>query len=383
MKIVFTGGGTGGHFYPIIAIAEAIRDISNERRLLVPQMYFMAPRPFDEEALYENQIRFVPCPAGKMRRYANWRNYTDLLLTARGVLSALISLFALYPDVVVSKGGYTSVPVTIAANILRIPVVVHESDAKPGRANLLAGSRAARIGIAFDSARAYFPKQVQDRIARIGIPIRKEVAFVDAEGAVEELGLDRSIPTLLILGGSSGSVRINRTIIEALPELVSFANVIHQTGKDNFKETQATAEVALGNHEHKSRYHVFPYLNALSLRRAAGAATLIISRAGATAISEISLWHRPAILIPIPEEISHDQRTNAYAYAGTGAATVIEEGNLTPHVLTAEARRITSSHDLIASMSAKGADFAGADAARLIADEVLSIGLSHEPDQSR
>ncbi len=381
MKIVFTGGGTGGHFYPIIAIAEAIREISNERRLLMPQMYFISPKPFDQEALFENQIQFIACPAGKMRRYISVQNFTDLFVTAGGVISALITLFSLYPDVVVSKGGYTSVPVTIAANILRIPVLIHESDAKPGRANLLAAKHAARIAVAFDSAREFFPKKVQDRIARIGIPIRREVAYVDPEGAIQELGLERDIPTILILGGSSGSAKINETILSALPDLVAFANVIHQTGKEHFKEVEGTAKVVL-EHVKKdtaARYHVFPYLNSQSLRRAAGAATVVISRAGSTTISEISLWKKPAILIPIPEAVSHDQRTNAYAYARTGAAVVLEEANMTPHVLASEAHRIALDSALATSMTLKGANFANPEAARMIAEEVLTIGLSHEP----
>ncbi len=382
MKIVFTGGGTGGHFYPIIAIAEGIREIVNERRLLMPEMYFMAPKAFDQESLFENQIRFIANPAGRMRRYHDFRNVTDLFVTFWGVIRALISLFSVYPDVVVSKGGYTSVPVTIAANILGIPVIIHESDAKPGRANLLAAPRASRIAVAFESAREYFPKKVQDRIARIGIPIRREVAYVDTTGAAEELGLERSIPTVLIFGGSSGSARINDTILSALPDLVTFANVIHQTGRDHFKEVEETAKVIIEKSEHKSRYHAFPYLNALSIRRAGGAASIVISRAGATAISEISLWRKPAVLIPIPESVSHDQRTNAYAYARTGAAVVIEEENLSPHVLTAEVKRILTEPGVAEGMGHKGADFANPEAARMIAEEVLSIGLAHEPAQS-
>ncbi|MDB5195295.1 MAG: UDP-N-acetylglucosamine--N-acetylmuramyl-(pentapeptide) pyrophosphoryl-undecaprenol [Parcubacteria group bacterium] len=379
MKIVFTGGGTGGHFYPIIAIAEAMRELTNERRLLAPQMYFIAPKPFDPEALFENQIQFIACPAGKMRRYKSLKNFTDLFITFGGVVSAVITLFRIYPDVVVSKGGYTSVPVTIAANLLHIPVIIHESDAHPGRANLLAAKHAARIAVAFDSARTFFPAKAQDKIARIGIPIRKGVAFVDAEGAIQELGLERTIPTILILGGSSGSAHINETVLSTLPDLVSFANVIHQTGKDLFKETEGTSSVILQGNEHKNRYHVFPYLNSLSLRRAAGAATLVISRAGSTAISEISLWKKPAILIPIPEVVSHDQRTNAYAYAHTGAAVVLEEGNMTPHVLASEARRIALDPAVASAMALKGADFANPEAARMIADEALSIALAHEP----
>jgi len=379
MKIVFTGGGTGGHFYPIIAVAEAIHEISRERMLVTPRLYFIAPKPFDQEALFENEITFISCPAGKMRRYTSFANFTDLFVSFWGYLSALMTLFSLYPDVVVSKGGYASVPTVLAAETLGIPVVIHESDAKPGRANLLGARHAARIAVAFDSAGAYFPKKVQDRIARIGIPIRREVAHVEAAGAAQELGLESALPTVLIFGGSTGSKRINEVILSALPDLVTFANVIHQTGKDNFDEVVATSKVILGEGDHKTRYHPFPYLNALSIRRAAGAATVVISRAGSTAISEISLWRKPAILIPIPEQISHDQRTNAYAYARTGAAIVLEEGNLTPHVLVSEVHRIVTEPGLADTMSAKGADFASADAARLIAAEVLDIALSHEP----
>ncbi len=380
MKILFTGGGTGGHFYPLIAVAEAIREVVHERRLIEPTLYFMAPKPFDPDALFENSIQFVPCSAGKLRRYISIKNFTDIFVTLWGIVTATLTLYRIYPDVVISKGGYTSVPVTLAANILHIPVIIHESDAKPGRANLLAAKHAVRIAVAFDSARSYFGPKAQDKIARIGIPIRREVAYVDAEGAIQELGLERTIPTILILGGSSGSVRINETVLSALPELVAFANVIHQTGKEHFKEVGSTSAVVLEKEEHKSRYHVFPYLNSLSLRRAAGAATVIISRAGSTTISEISLWKKPAILVPIPESISHDQRTNAYAYAHTGAAVVLEETNMTPHVLASEARRIALDPLLIESMSKKGADFANPAAARMMGEEALAIALSHEPD---
>lgn len=382
MKIIFTGGGTGGHFYPVIAIAEALHEIASERQLLAPQLYFMAPEPFDQEALFENRITFVRCPAGKMRRYASIKNFTDMFVTLSGVVSALISMFRILPDVVISKGGYTSVPVTLAANLFGIPVIIHESDAKPGRANLFAAPRAKRIAVAFDSAREYFPKKVQDRIARIGIPIRKEITIIANEGAAQELGLDTTIPTILIFGGSSGSARINEVVLSALPDLLSFANVIHQTGKDNFKEVESTAKVIIEKVEHKERYHPFPYLNVLSIRRAAGAATLVISRAGATAISEISLWRKPAILIPIPESVSHDQRTNAYAYAHTGAAVVLEESNLTQHVFVSEVRRIALDSALVTSMGEKGSNFANPEAARLIAEEALSFAIAHEPEQN-
>ena len=206
MTIAFTGGGTGGHFYPIVAIAEAVRDLVREKRLVEPKLYYLPPTPFEPQALFENGITYIPIPAGKMRRYFSLRNITDFFLTFFGVVKALFVLFRLYPDVLMSKGGYGSVPTVIAAHLLGIPIIIHESDAKPGRANLLAARWAVRIGISFDDAAEYFPHGVRESIARTGIPIRKALMRTESEGAHQYLGLEGAVPTVLILGGSQGSV---------------------------------------------------------------------------------------------------------------------------------------------------------------------------------
>ena len=378
MTIVFTGGGTGGHFYPIIAIAEALQDIVRERRLVAPKLYYLAPAPFDEKALFENGITHIPTPAGKMRRYASLLNITDAVVTLFGTLFAVVTLFRLYPDVVVSKGGYGSVPTVLAAWLLGIPIIVHESDAKPGRANLLAAKFAERIAISFESAAAFFPKKAQGKIARTGIPIRKALMRMESEGARQYLGLEKNAPTVLVLGGSQGALKINETVLSALPDLVSFANIIHQTGQAHFKNVETVSRVALAKSSHANRYHPVNYLSEISLQRAAAAADLVVSRAGANSIAEIGLWKKPAILIPIPESISHDQRTNAYGYARTGAALVLEEGNLTPHLLVSEMQRLLDDSELLKRMGSAAKGFTDPDAARIIAEETLAIALSHE-----
>ncbi|MHB0865934.1 MAG: UDP-N-acetylglucosamine--N-acetylmuramyl-(pentapeptide) pyrophosphoryl-undecaprenol N-acetylglucosamine transferase [Minisyncoccota bacterium] len=378
MTIAFTGGGSGGHFYPIIAIAEAITDLVRERHLIEPNLYYFAPDPFDEKALFENGIAYVHVPAGKLRRYASVWNITDLFKTFLGTISATMILFRIYPDVVVSKGGYASVPTILAARILRIPVIIHESDAKPGRANLLAAKFADKIAISFESAARYFPENVQDRIARTGIPIRKALMRVETEGARQYLGLEADLPTIFILGGSQGSVKINETVLSALPELIAFANVIHQTGPTNFKNVEGVSKVILAKDPHADRYHPIKYLDQVSMQRAAGVADLIISRAGANAIAEVGLWKKPAILIPIPESVSHDQRTNAYAFARTGAAVVLEEDNLSPHLFVAEIQHILNDPELAKRMSAAAEGFTDPDAARILAHEVITLALAHE-----
>lgn len=378
MTIAFTGGGSGGHFYPIIAIAEALQDLVREEHLLAPKLYYLAPHRFDEKALFENGIAYIRIPAGKMRRYASVRNITDTFATFVGTIVAVLTLFRIYPDVVVSKGGYASVPTVLAARLLRIPVIIHESDAKPGRANLLAAKFATKIAVAFDSTATFFPAKVQSKIARTGIPIRKALMRVETEGARQYLGLESGVPTVLVLGGSQGAVRINEAVLSSLPDLVSFANVIHQTGPANFKNVESVSNVVLSSAPHADRYHPINYLDQVSMQRAAGIADIIVSRAGANSIAEIGLWKKPAILIPIPESVSHDQRTNAYAYARTGAAIVIEEENLTPHLLVAEIKRITGDADLTKQMGAAAEGFTDPDSARILAREVLAIALPHE-----
>lgn len=377
MKIVLTGGGTGGHFYPLIAIAEALHDLVAEKQILTPRLYYIADKPYDEEALFANDIIFLKAPAGKVRRYFSLENISDLFKTLWGVVECFFILLKVYPDVVISKGGYASVPTVLAASILRIPIIVHESDAKVGRANLLAAKKATRIAVAFESAILGFPEKLRGKIANVGIPVRKELMQLPSrEEGTAALSLDPSLPTVVIMGGSSGSLRLNETVLDALPSLVAFANVVHQTGKAHFDDVVKTGGVIAG--AHKDRYHPYPYLNIASIRAAAAAADVIIARAGTGSITEIALWGVPSILVPIPEPISHDQRTNAYTYARTGASEVLEETNMTPNVLASEARRIATDPATNARMRAAAKGFANPNAGRLIAEEALRIALSHE-----
>jgi len=379
MTIVFTGGESGGHFYPIIAVAEALNDLVREGRLVAPKLYYLAPTPFDEKALFENGIIYIRTPAGKMRRYASIRNFTDSFSTFFGTLSAVGTLFRLYPDVILSKGGYGSVPTVLAARLLRIPLIIHESDSRPGRATLLAATWATKIAISFESAASLFPKNARGKIARTGIPIRKALLRIEPEGARQYLGLEKGVPTILVLGGSQGAMKINETVLSSLPDLVSFANILHQTGQAHFKNVESVSRVVLAKSSNAGRYHPVNYLDEISLQRAAGIADLVVSRAGAGSIAEIGLWKKPAILIPIPESVSHDQRTNAYSYARTGAALVLEEGNLTPHLLVSEARRVLNNPELAKRMGASAGGFTDPDAARILASEILALALSHQP----
>ena len=373
MKILLTGGGTGGHFYPIVAIAEAVRKIAKEEHLLDATLYYMAPSPYNERLLFENGIIYKTSFAGKVRRYFSLLNITDLFKTFFGVLKACVDVWSIFPDVVFGKGGYVSFPVLFAARIFGIPVVIHESDSHPGRVNLWAGKFARRIALSYKEAAQYFP---EEKVAFTGNPIRKDIIDPIREGAREFLKLDTGVPVILILGGSQGSQRINDTIIEVLPELVKKYSIIHQTGKYHFEEIANTAKVVLNESLNRDRYKPFEYLNTLALRMAAGAADIVISRAGST-IFEIASWGVPSIIIPIPQEVSHDQTSNAFAYASSGACSVIEEVNLTPHILLAEIDRIVERPEISEMMKKGAASFSHSDAADKIAREIISIAVNH------
>jgi len=374
MKILFSAGGSGGHFYPIIAVAEAIGDMVREKKLLEPTLYYAAPDPYDKELLLANNIIFVPTAAGKMRRYFSVLNIFDWFVTGWGVMRSVLRIFFIYPDVVFGKGGYASFPMLLAAKLFRIPVVIHESDSVPGRVNLWAGKFAAKIAVSYPEAAEFFPKE---KVAWTGNPIRKSALLPLREGAHEFLQLTHDLPIILILGGSQGSQIINEMVLAALPKLVEKYQVVHQTGEANFKEVLGRSKVALVNSPHSERYKAFGYLGELATRMSAGAANIVVSRAGST-IFEIAAWGIPSILIPLEGAASDHQTKNAFSYARSGAGVVIEQNNLTPGLLVAEIDRIVTNPETVRAMSEKARGFARVDASHAIATALIEIGLSHE-----
>lgn len=379
MKIVLVGGGTGGHFYPLIAVAEALEDLTKEKTLLEPELIYIGPEPFDRAALLEHDILWEHSPAGRVRRYASILNVVDAFKTAAGIVQSVFQLYRIYPDVIFSTGGYAAFPTLYASKLLRIPVVIYDADATPGRVSLWSAKFAMRIAVAHPEAATHFPKRSLDRIARIGHPIRKEIEHPAKEGGHEFLKLDPNVPSVFIMGGSQGASAINEAVVSALPELVSRYNVIHQTGAANLEEVSGIARVVLEKTQHADRYRAFGLLNTLALRMAAGVASVVVARAGSGTIFELASWGIPGILIPIPEDISHDQTENAFSYARDGAATVIEQRNLSSHILVAEIDRIISTPEIAARMRTAALQFARPQAAYKIAVMLVEIAVAHQP----
>ena len=378
MRIVFTGGGTGGHFYPLIAVAQAIEDACTEKTLIEPELYYIGPKAFDIAALQEHDIVHIKSAAGSLREGGVRFNPLGGIKTFIGIIETLWRLYKIYPDVVFSTGGFAAFPTLYAARILAIPVVIYDADAKPGKVSLWAAHFATWISVAHPDAAGHFPEKSRSKIARTGHPIRREIESPSKEGGHEFLKLDPTIPTLLVFGGSQGARAINEVVLDSLLELVQHYNVVHQTGSVNLEETSGIARVVLHDSQFKDRYRSFGLLNALAIRMAAGIATIVVARAGSGTIFEIASWGIPSILVPIPLDISHDQTENAFSYARAGGCVVIEQRNLSTHVLNAEIARLIGDDAKRTAMSVAAIAYSRPKAARKIADILLETAISHE-----
>ncbi len=374
MKILLTGGGSGGHFYPLIAIAEKLNSLAEKQKILDLKIYYMSDTPYDKTMLFQNNISYVEVPAGKIRRYFSIQNFFDVFKAASGAFWGLVSMFFIYPDVVISKGGYASFPAVFASKILRIPVIVHESDSYPGKLNLWTAKFAKRIAISWAEAGEYLPKE---KTILTGQPIRKEILEGTEEGAFDFFKLDPTIPTILVIGGSQGAEKINNAIIDVLPELLPKYQIIHQTGEKNIEDVSARAKLVMETSQYILRYRPVAFLNNLSTRMASGASSLVISRAG-SALFEIASWGLPSIVIPITDSHGDHQRKNAFNYARVGACEVIEESNLTPRVLLSIIDKLMSMPTKREEMSKHAKEFFSPNASEIIAQGAIDIALSHE-----
>ena len=375
MKIVFTGGGTGGHFYPIIAVTEKVNQIIDKDSIIGAKLYFVSDSPYDQEMLFRNGLLFEKVGSGKLRTYFSFLNFLDVFKVFFGIINAVFKLFTIYPDVVFGKGGYASFPTIVAAVILRIPIFIHESDSAPGRVNRWAGHFAKRIAVSFVGASDFFPKK---NVAWTGQPIRSEIEHgAEKNKALNYFKFESDLPVILVLGGSQGAELINNTFIDALPRLLEKYQVIHQTGVRNFKMVKGRADVVLSENKNKDRYVPYSFLDPLQMKNAAGAASIIISRAGST-IFEIASWGIPSILIPFTESNADHSKKNAFSYADAGACSVIEEMNMTANILSSEIDRIIDDKETWNQMAHNAKAFNKPDAAMKIARELVDMALSHE-----
>ena len=364
MKILFTGGGTGGHIFPIIAIVREIRKLNSKNKL---EFFYAGPKDeFSSTLLSQEDIKIKTIFAGKIRRYFSFQNFIDIFKTLIGIPQAFIYIFFSAPDLIFSKGGYGSFPVVISGWILRVPIFLHESDITPGLANRILNKLSLEIFVSFPKTN-FFPAK---KMILTGNPIRREILNGSKKIAKEIFKLSQERPIILILGGSQGAQKINDIILSISPELLKEFEIIHQCGDKNFKEVKAEANVVISK-ELKKYYHLVAFFKEPELSHTYQVADLIISRSGSGNIFEIAATGKPSILIPLKTSAQNHQIKNAYQYAQSGPAIVIEESNLTAHFFLKKIKNLLSNADKLDNMSKKAKEFSRPKAARTIAGYIV------------
>ncbi len=364
MRILFTGGGTGGHIYPLVAVARAIKKTNQDTDLL-----FIGPNGFSRSILEKNGIRTKIILAGKFRRYFSWKMLIDFLKIPLGLIQAFWYVYLFMPDVVFAKGGYGSFQVAIVSWIYRIPILVHESDAVPGLTNKILFRFSKRIALSFPLSNSYLSSH-SEKIALIGNPIRTELLKASKEEAYKFFDLRPGRKVILVLGGSQGAQVINEVILKLLGKLTLNFDIIHQCGLVHLKEMRTFSSVLLSKYD-QPHYRLFGFLDEKGLKYAYALADLVISRAGSGTIFEIAALSKPSIIIPLPTAASDHQKMNAYVYAESGATTVIEQRNLTPNLLLTKIESLLDNPELLAKMSKRAHNFSKINAAEKIAQELL------------
>lgn len=368
-RVLTTAGGTAGHIHPVVAVVSELQTLAAEQQINLEVRYMGSYGPF-KGFLEENNIRVQRIAGSKMRRHFNWQNFVDVPKFIWGMLQAMWKVYWYMPNVVFSKGGPGSLPVVLAARFYRIPVIIHESDAIPSVTSKISAKFADVVATSFAGTNDFKGREV----IYTGNPIRKYLLTdpISTEKGKGYFGFDPTLPLTLILGGSQGSTSINDFILDILPKLLEHTQILHQTGKEDYERVVKEAGVMLEStpEEVGRRYKAIDYFEK-DIRIAYQGADLVISRAGASATSEIAAFGKPSILIPLPWAANDHQRANAAEYQKAGAALVMEQDNLLPHVFLNNVMNLLSDRQKLSDMGESAKNLYKSDAASNLAQVIL------------
>lgn len=370
MRILLAGGGSGGHAFPLIAVSRKIKQISNVRGYGQSEFLFIGPDHYSSSIFKKEGIPARAIFAGKIRRYFSVLNFLDILLMPIGIIQAYWYVFWFMPDAIFAKGGYGSAPAVFVGWLFRIPVIIHESDIIPGAANKLLAVFSKKIIVSFDATLRFFSAR---KTIVAGNPIRESLFSLAPENPREVLKIKSERPIVFILGGSQGAQQINNLVILALPEFLKKYEIIHQCGEQNYADLRKEAFVEIKNKEDRALYHLYPVLDEIEMASAYYISDVIVSRAGSGAIFEIAAAGKPSVLIPLADSAGDHQEKNAEAYEKEGAAIILGDKNLMPHMVLSEVEYIIDNPKKAKEMSASAKRFAKPDAAQRIAAEIFKI----------
>ena len=376
MRVVIAGGGTGGHTSAGLAVAEALAAGGAEVHWIGSHEGIEARR------VPEAGVAFYPIATGKLRRYWDRKNVSDLLLRVPvGFVQSWRLLRGLRPAVLFSTGGFVSVPPALAARALGIPIVIHEQTAVPGLANRITARFAARIAVSFPQVsvpHGASPKSgggfPADRVVLTGNPVRREVLGGSREAALAHFGFDAAVPLVYVTGGAQGSHRINRVVGDALPRLLAICQIVHQcgdsaeTGDLPWLQERAGALPAGA----RPRYAVRSYVG-VELRDVYAAAALVVGRSGAGTVTECCSLGVPAVFVPLPGASGDEQTANARLVEAAGGAVVVPQGDLTAESLVDTLTRLLADRAGLQAMGARARALAVPDAAQRLARIIREV----------
>jgi UDP-N-acetylglucosamine--N-acetylmuramyl-(pentapeptide) pyrophosphoryl-undecaprenol N-acetylglucosamine transferase len=352
-KIAFTGGGTGGHAYPIIAVAEELKKKHPQAEFI----WIGQKNGIEEELARKAGIPFFGISAGKLRRYFSLKNFTDIFNVIRGYFQAKKILKREKPALLFSKGGFVSVPPVIAAAHRGIPVFIHESDSDMGLANRISARYAKHIFVPYAETRNLLKKNWHAKTLISGNPVREAVRSGNRAKGRSLYGLNDEQPFVLVLGGSSGALQVNELIEAIAPELHKEAFIVHQTGRELFKESTLPNYVTL------------PYIEE-DLPHLIAAADIVISRAGAGAIWEFAALGSACIFIPL-SIMRGDQLRNARLLEKRGAAVVLCGEQAESRYLLNKIRELLSNREKLETMKKSIISLADVDSKAFLADKII------------
>lgn len=367
MRIIITGGGTGGHIYPALAIAKGIQGRWPEAEIL----YLGTAQGLEADIVPKAGINFQEITVQGFARPFSWRTVRSGLIAVRGICQAMHRLRQFKPDLVVGTGGYVCGPVVLAAFLQGVPTVIHEQNAMPGITNKLLARFADAVCVSFAEAIPHFANQ--KKIHLTGLPVRAEIGQAQRGLALTALGLKEERTTIVVTGGSRGARKINQAVVDALPEFIHRTDLqfYHITGPKEFADTVAALRAKGIEAEKLDNLRVVPYL--YGMENALAAADLIIGRAGASFLAEVMLRGIPAILVPYPFAAANHQFFNARALATKGAALVITDQELTGEKLVGVLTALTAETSRRLAMAKAAKELGRKNALNDILDVIFEI----------
>lgn len=369
MRIVLTGGGSGGHLFPLIAVAQEIRKIADKNKIVSVDFIYLGAEVREINIFEKEFIQYKFIIAGKFRRYASIYNIIDFFKLPIGIIQSFFILFFIYPDAIFSKGGFGAYPVVVAGWLLRIPIIIHESDSVPGLSNKWSAKFAKRIAVSFPKTITLFSAK---KTGYTGNPVRTGLVNGSKDEAKQMFNLIGMRPIILVLGGSQGSEAINDAFLRMLPKLLNKYELIHQTGGANYSNTLNESRTILSQ-EQQRYYHPIGFMEEREMANAYACCDIIISRAGANSIFEIAMVGKPSIIIPLPSAAGNHQVINAHEFSKSGAAVIIEQANFYPGIVETKINSILANPDIYQSMALSARKFSKDDATYIIANETLKL----------